>query len=118
MPARYQQSLDAILKLPGMLGCALVQQDSGMVVGVAGPARMSAMAEEAVDSWRTHQRREQFREHGPARVLVVIHEKLRLTLSSGGDRLLLVCLSHEPDQVPWESWKREVAQLRQATRDL
>jgi hypothetical protein len=118
MTAAFQQSLDAIRELPGMLGCALVQQDSGMVVGVAGPPRLPAMAEEAVDSWRTHQRREQFREHGPARALVVIHDTLRLTLSAGGDRLLLVCFSQEPDQVPWDAWKREVARLRQATQDL
>jgi hypothetical protein len=109
--------LRALCEGEGLLACALVDIDTGMVVHSAGDA--DPIAEAASDYWRLFRRqRPLLSTLGEARAQVLIHDKARLTLTACGKGLLLVCLSGEPDRVDWPAWKRRAGALHAAAARL
>jgi hypothetical protein len=110
--------LDAMAALDGMVACALVERDTGMVWHCAGHADGVLLAEAASDYWRLCGRQDTaFAPLGPLRAQVAIHADARLTLVGCGEGLLLVAISREPDRVDWQRWKQAVGALQaQAAR--
>lgn len=118
MITSYRNSLDEIAQQGGMLGCAIVETESGMVVEAAGDEEWAARAEAAVDFWRLYERRADLRPLGPPRAAVLIHPECRITLTSCGARMVLICFSSEPDTMDWPAWKLNVGRLTAATRSI
>jgi hypothetical protein len=110
--------LQALAALEGLLACAVVDVDTGMVCQSAGDAACVPLAEAASDYWRLCRRQQAFDTLGPVRAQVLIHERARLTLAPCGRELLLVCASAEPDRVDWARWKQAVAHLHAVARLL
>ena len=112
--------VDAIARMEGIAGCAVVDMEAGMAWHVAGAAEaLQPLAEAASDYWRLFLRRkDDFHGLGDIRALVVMHAAGRLTLAGCGRDLLLVCLSREPDRVDWPAWKARVGALQQAVAAL
>lgn len=105
--------LHALADSVGLLACALVDIDTGMVLACAGDA--DVIAEAASDYWRLFRRqRPLLAALGEARAQVLIHERGRITLTACGGGLLLVSLSAEPDRVDWLGWKQGVGGLQKA----
>lgn len=106
--------LERIAALPGMVGCAVVDVDTGMAWETAGDAaRVQHACEAASDYWRLYLRNK----HEYALLLgelaaqVMVHAQGRVTIVPCKQSLLLVCLSHEPDRVDWRAWKSMLAEL-------
>jgi hypothetical protein len=112
-PALLAAELERLAELDGLLGCALVDADTGMIWQAAGAAGGNPLiAEAAVDYWRLYKRRSPvFGSLGELRAQVVIHSQGRLTLVACGPDLVLVSLSAEPDRVDWARWKALIGQL-------
>jgi hypothetical protein len=108
--AAIEQELTALAARPGVLGCALVQQDSGLVVHSAGPEQALGVWEAAVEFWRLHLRmREHLSGQGPLRAITLHHpDRLVVLLPCDVDaELLLVCVGARQG-VDWNHWQLAV----------
>jgi hypothetical protein len=110
-----ERKLAAIAAMDGLIGCALVDAETGMAWTSAGGDDMQQICEAASDYWRLYMRHaKHYRSVGELRVQVLIHATGRITIVRCAGSLLLVCVSHEPDRVDWTRWKAMVAGLRGA----
>lgn len=116
--ALLQARLQALRAVDGLLGCALVDLETGMVVQSAGSADLPALAEAASDYWRLCRRQRLFASLGPLRAQAVIHEHTRVTIVRCGEGLLLVTLSQEGRGIDWDRWKAGVQALQQLASGL
>ena len=106
--------LRELVDQPGLIACALVDVETGMVCQCAGDGEQGAGAGAPRQLGRGPVRpgRVRPRALGPTRAQVLIHDRARLTLARCGEGLLLVCISHEPDRVDWLQWKQAVGSLQ------
>jgi predicted regulator of Ras-like GTPase activity (Roadblock/LC7/MglB family) len=112
-------SLEKLAHFPGILGCALVEADTGMVWHHAGQQNeMERVGEAAVEFWRTQGR--------VAEQLGMLGE-LKFASYNYGQRtiglipcdlqqgLILVCLAQNPGVV-WGQWMQELPAFRQLVK--
>jgi predicted regulator of Ras-like GTPase activity (Roadblock/LC7/MglB family) len=113
--ARLRDALQRMAAMPGVLGCAVVDLDAAMAWQAVGVLpQLEALCEGAADYWRMADRRSgEFAGLGGLRAQVLIHASGRLTLVNCGARLLLVCVSAEPDRVDWTQWQPRVQALKE-----
>jgi predicted regulator of Ras-like GTPase activity (Roadblock/LC7/MglB family) len=99
--------------LPGVVGCALVETETGMVWQSAGGIdELTVLAEAASDYWRLHHRLQtSFERLGKLRACVMMHAAGRITLLPCGSGTLLVAVTHEPSGVDWRQWQVRTRQL-------
>ena len=110
---RLQASLDDMASLLGVVGCALVEIETGMVWNSAGQIEdMTLLAEAASDYWRLYRRLQpNFEQVGKLRACVMMHDAGRITLLPCGGGMLLVTITTQQAQVDWKTWQTR-------TRDL
>lgn len=119
MSADVEQCLADIRSQPGVMGCALVDLATGMVLHGEGPGDLLPAVEAASDYWRLCTRQQRvFGAMGELRAQVVIHEHQRLTIVRCGQGLLLVTLSLESEPVDWVRWKQSTAALHRVAATL
>jgi hypothetical protein len=107
-------ALERLAAMPGLLGCTVVDGDTGMPWGATGSfPELAAVCESAWDYWRLACRRREYASLGELRAIVVMHAQGRVTLVGCGEGLLLVTLSREPDAVDWPRWKGAVGRFMQ-----
>jgi hypothetical protein len=113
-PRELEHQLAAIGSLDGLMGCAVVDSETGMAWQSFGGEDMQIVCEAASDFWRLQMRqpRQFSSQMGELSAQVLIHGRGRITSVKCGRSLLLVCVSREPDQVDWKQWKVLVARLR------
>lgn len=109
-----QTHLLTIQRLDGMIGCAVVDMDTGMTWESTGGDEVQHLCECATDFWRLQLRNAtHYALLGELAAQVLMHAKGRITLVRCPGSLLLVCISAEPDHVDWPRWKALVHQLNQ-----
>ncbi|ARU06074.1 hypothetical protein CCO03_16625 [Comamonas serinivorans] len=105
--------LTEMAELPGVMGCALVEVETGMVWHSAGQIpELTALAEAASDYWRLYRRlHTNFEQVGKLRACVMMHDAGRITLLPCGSGVLLVTVSLQEAQVDWKAWQSRTRQL-------
>jgi hypothetical protein len=104
--------VDSVAALPGMIGCALVDIETGMAWSVSGNVeKVQYVCEAASDYWRLYMRlKGEYRGLlGELAAQVMVHSRGRITIVQRSGSMLLVCLSHEPSTVDWTGWKAMLA---------
>lgn len=115
-----QERVLAIGSMHGLLGCALVDVETGMAWKAAGGEGIQILCEAASDFWRLQMRQSKHYSEpvGEVSAQVLIHTRGRITLVRVVDTLLLVTVSREPDQVDWAQWKNSVGQLKDVATSI
>ena len=110
---QLQSSLDDMAALPGVVGCALVEIETGMVWHSAGAITdLTALAEAASDYWRLYQRlHTNFEQVGKLRACVMMHDAGRITQLPCGNGMLLVTISLQQANVDWPQWQAKTKSL-------
>ncbi|MET4578971.1 roadblock/LC7 domain-containing protein [Ottowia thiooxydans] len=98
-----REALEAMVEMPGVEGCALVEIEAGMVWHHAGHIEgIQTFAEAASDYWRLYQRlSRQFQDLGDLRASVMMHAYGRITLLPCGEGVLLVTLTRDKSGTDW-----------------
>lgn len=107
--------LDQFALLDGLIGCAVLDAETGMAWKTSGNAKsVQFVCEAATDYWRLHQRQEgEFASLlGPLVMQMIFHSRGRITIAQCSKSLLFVCLTREPDKVDWRLWKQKFASLK------
>lgn len=107
------QALRAMAGQHGFLAAALVELEGGMVWAAEGDAGLcDAVVSTASDYWRLYRRsQEAFSELGGLRVAIFFHRNGRITISECGPGMLLVAVTELQQDIDWEQWKTQHAQL-------
>lgn len=102
-----RKALDALSAREGILGCALVELETGMVWHASGSLdSIEDMASCASDYWRLHRRTQHiFAPLGDLRVAMLMHGKGQITVRECGAGVLLVTLTTRLAAVDWKRWK-------------
>lgn len=98
---------------PGIVACALVDGESGLVLQSAGRQWPTATWEAAIDFWRLHRRHEvHFSELGFLGAVVLHHQSGLVVLLPFGpqEEYLLACISGHKG-VDWRAWQASVREL-------
>jgi hypothetical protein len=107
-----QDALHAICGLDGVIGCAVVDIETGMAWKTQGPEEVQQLCESASDFWRLHLRSAgHYALVGGLSAQVLIHTQGRITMVRCPGSLLLVCITAEPDRVNWSRWKSLLGDL-------
>ncbi len=109
-----RDKLDAMARLPGVNGCALVEIDAGMVWHHAGQIEgVQTFAEAASDYWRLYGRLAgQFQGLGELRASIMMHAHGRITLLPCGGGMLLVSLTAgQKPGLDWTQWQAQAHEL-------
>lgn len=109
--------LAQLAAVPGVIGCALVDAATGMVLHSASRRDdAEPLAEAARDYWQVHKRNGGvFDGLGGAVAILVVHEHGVLNLLPCGDDLVLVTLA-ERSRVDFSTWPRRMQPLRALVR--
>ncbi len=111
--------LEKLSSFPNVLGCALVEADTGMVWHHAGQlADMESIGEAAIEFWRTQNKvASQLGILGELKFASYNYAQsiLGLIPCDPNRKLVLVCLAQRPGMV-WPEWMREIPALREAVR--
>lgn len=112
-PDALERELGAIASLQGVIGCAVVDVETGMAWKFVGGDDVQIVCEAATDFWRLHMRQSAHFEPllGGLAAQVLMHARGRITLVRCAHPLLLVTLSKEPDHVDWAQWKARAGKL-------
>jgi hypothetical protein len=109
-----QDQLLAICEIEGLIGCAVVDIDTGMALKASGSDEVQHLCECASDFWRLHSRNaKHYSLLGGLTAQVLIQTQGRVTMVRCPGSLLLVCVSSEPDKVNWSHWKARLGELNQ-----
>lgn len=102
-----QEALAQMASVDGILGCALVDVEGGMVWCTAGQNDdMQVLSEAATDYWRLSQRLSRhFATLGDIGASIIVHTGGRVTLLPCGAGMLLVALSTEKARIDWNDWQ-------------
>ena len=113
MNSPLASSLTEMAQLPGVVGCALVEVNTGMVWHAAGATQeLTALAEAASDYWRLYLRlHTRFEQVGKLKACVMMHDTGRITLLPCGSGMLLVTVSLQEAQVDWQLWQTRTREL-------
>lgn len=107
--------LDQFASLDGLMGCGVLDAETGMAWKTSGDAKsVQFVCEAATDYWRLHRRQQREFDSllGPLVMQMIFHSRGRITIVQCTHSLLFVCLTREPDRVDWSLWKRKLADLK------
>jgi hypothetical protein len=112
-------ALDQLASHAGILGCALVESDTGMVWHHAGTlSDMELVAEAAVEFWRT-QRRVAIPLEAMGELKFAsfkyAHQTIALVPCDEARGLILICAA-QSQGVDWSDWIRHLPHLRQTVQ--
>lgn len=114
------EQVDRIATHDGIVGCALVEAEAGLVWHASGSLTESDQVwEAAVDYWRLHHRqREHFANLGALHAAVMYHDQGVLTIFPCCDepQVLLVALGVHRG-VDWNQWHQRARRLGRVIRD-
>jgi predicted regulator of Ras-like GTPase activity (Roadblock/LC7/MglB family) len=112
-------SLETLASFAGVVGCALVESDTGMVWHYAGKLTdMELVGEAAVEFWRTQRRiATQLSTLGDLQFATFKYAQGTIGLVPCDDKrgLILVCLANSQGVV-WSEWISQLPMLRQAVK--
>ena len=112
--------LTEMAQLPGVMGCALVEIEAGMVWHHAGHIEgVQTFAEAASDYWRLYRRlHTNFEQVGKLRACVMMHDAGRITLLPCGTGMLLVTLTRQKSEIDWALWQEKTRELALLVNEL
>lgn len=124
-----EQELNRLAKTPGILACALVAIDTGMIYLSSSNFVFSSkeefkkeefeiIAEGARDYWVLHQKNGNvFDALGPLGNIVVRHKYGLLSIRACGNTMLLIAIA-KIKEVDWKQWPAQVNQLCNRVEEL
>lgn len=114
-----QKELQHITKTPGVVSCALVVIDTGMVLlNTSQDESFEIIAEGARDYWTVQDRNGGiFKAIGDINVIFVFHQQNIISIQMCDDKTLLITLA-ETKGVDWNKWQRVIAPLKNKIKDL
>lgn len=120
MTARSAESIvHDLAQFPGVVGCALVETDSGMVWYHAGTVPdVDRIAEASIEFWRTPIRlSSSFSSMGSLQSTAYSFSKRVVSLFPCSDQppLVLICIAQK-GKVMWSEWGLEVQALKKALK--
>ena len=117
---RIRRAIEEMAELPGMVGCALVEIDAGMVWMSAGKTgNIHDLAEVTSDYWRLYQRlNPHFSDLGELRALVMMHSRDWVSLFPCSRGMLAVTVTRDQKSVDWQSLQAKVRELSALVNDL
>jgi predicted regulator of Ras-like GTPase activity (Roadblock/LC7/MglB family) len=107
------QELSRMALTRGVIACALVDVQTGMVYASAGKdPDLEMVAEAASDYWRLHQRNsERFESLGPLRAVSLVHAQKVLTLMPCTEGVVMATISHRMGGLDMTAWYQAVREL-------
>lgn len=123
-----EQELNSLAKTPGVIACALVAIDTGMIYLSSSNNFQSTnpfkkeefeiIAEGARDYWVLHQKNGNvFASLGPLANIVVRHKQGLLSIRACGHTMLLIAIA-KIKEVDWKQWPAQVNQLCNRVEEL
>lgn len=115
-----EDHVNQISQLPKMDGCALVQEDTGMVWHYSGQTKdIERISEAVIEFWRIHQRlKVPLSSLGSLKsaAFSFSNQVVALFPCSVSPPLVLVCITKKPP-IDWSLWQPLIAGLNQALVD-
>ncbi len=107
-----EQELNVLAKTPGIIACALVAIDTGMVyLQTYTDQPLDHIAEGSRDYWVLHTKNGNvFDTLGPITSIAVSHRLGLISIRPCGETMLLICISQHKT-VDWKRWPEQVNQL-------
>jgi hypothetical protein len=107
-----EQELHQLATTPGIIACALVAIDTGMIyLTSSNKEQFDIIAEGARDYWVLHQKNGNvFEALGPVSNIVVRHKRGLLSIRGCGKTMLLISIA-KIKEVNWDEWPERVDQL-------
>jgi predicted regulator of Ras-like GTPase activity (Roadblock/LC7/MglB family) len=114
-----EQELNRLAKTPGIIACALVAIDTGMIyLSSSNKAQFEIIAEGARDYWVLHQKNGNvFETLGSVNSIIVRHQQGLLSIRDCGQAMLLITIA-KMKEVNWREWSLQVQQLCQQVKEL
>jgi predicted regulator of Ras-like GTPase activity (Roadblock/LC7/MglB family) len=114
-----EQELIRLAKTPGIIACALVAIDTGMIyLSSSNKSQFEIIAEGARDYWVLHQKNGSvFGTLGSVNSIIVRHEQGLLSIRDCGQAMLLITIA-KMKEVNWREWSVQVQQLCQQVKEL
>jgi len=114
-----EQELNHLAETPGIIACALVAIDTGMIyLTSSNKEQFDIIAEGARDYWALHQKNGNvFETLGTVSNIVVRHQHGLLSIRDCGQTMLLISMS-KIKQVDWKQWSAQVNQLCHLVKKL
>lgn len=107
------KELAHISSTPGIIACALVAADTGMIyLSTSSTKEFEMMAECARDYWRLHIKNSNIFMHmGNVNNIFIQHERNLLSIQPCGIKMILVTQA-QLKEVDWSSWPATIKQLK------
>lgn len=107
--------LHKVARSPGIIACALVAVDTGMIcLSTSGESQFEIMAEGARDYWALHHRNGKlFETIGGVKNIYVQHAKGTICIHPCGEKMLLITLA-DSTKLYWNDWPVTTLALRNA----
>lgn len=107
-----EQELHQLATTPGIIACALVAIDTGMIyLTSSNKEQFDIIAEGARDYWVLHQKNGKvFEALGSVSNIVVRHKRGLLSIRGCGQTMLLISIT-KIKEVNWDEWPERVDQL-------
>jgi predicted regulator of Ras-like GTPase activity (Roadblock/LC7/MglB family) len=107
--------LNKVAKSPGIIACALVAIDTGMIcLATSCENQFEVMAEGARDYWVLHHRNGKiFNAIGAVKNIYVQHAKGTICIQACGEKMLLITLA-DASKLYWNDWPSITISLRNA----
>ena len=109
--------LNKVAISPGIISCALVAKDTGMVcLSTSRETQFEMIAEGARDYWALHNRNGNiFDTMGVVKNIFVQHAKGTICIQGCGRKMLLITLA-DSSKLHWHDWSTTVANLFKVVR--
>lgn len=113
-----ESELNSIATTPGIIACALVAVDTGMIYfSSSSNKQFEVIAEGARDYWALHYKNGQiFNVMGKLNDIFVQHERGILRVQRCGEAMLLITLA-KLRKNDWTQWSGKISNLRQLVRN-
>ena len=114
-----ERELHQLATTPGIIACALVAIDTGMIyLSSSNKEQFDIIAEGARDYWVLHQKNGNvFEALGPVSNIVVRHKRGLLSIRGCGQTMLLISIA-KIKEVDWDEWPERVAQLCNLVKEM
>ncbi|RYY04697.1 MAG: hypothetical protein EOO53_02520 [Gammaproteobacteria bacterium] len=113
-----KEELDLVAKTSGVIACALVEADTGMIyLSTSKSIKFEVIAEGARDYWSLHNKNGNiFDEMGTLNSILIQHSKGLLTIQPCGEKTILITLA-KLKKMDWKAWPKVIQPLRELIDD-
>jgi hypothetical protein len=113
-----KQELVQVAKTSGVIACALVEADTGMIyLSTSRSIKFEVIAEGARDYWSLHHKNGNiFAEMGMLNNILIQHTKGLLTIQPCGEKTILITLA-KLKKMDWKAWPKIIQPLRKLIDD-